>query len=221
MELLEKFLAQVQALPAVWMPFVVAMVIVALGMWRLMEWAYKSRIERLTTRIGQVEDECDHLKGKLQRNEKPTIKPTPEESAPVPSQLPPLTQGPLAEAVPENRILLGEKVTPKFLADLRAGKTKIQADRAISMYLGKWMRHTGVVQDTDTLRGDRAMISFRISNPFELSALAANVIAFFDVVPNELEILHRGDEVTVLGQLEQMDEFGLKLTKCELIRPTT
>jgi hypothetical protein len=53
-DLLDKFLGQVTALQQFWMPFLVMVAIVGIGIWRAMEWRYGGTIDRLKERCEGV-----------------------------------------------------------------------------------------------------------------------------------------------------------------------
>lgn len=66
MDLLTTFLAQMSALPIVWMPFILALAIMAIVIWRILKHHYEGRISRLEQDVKSEQAEVSRLERRIQ-----------------------------------------------------------------------------------------------------------------------------------------------------------
>ena len=101
--------------------------------------------------------------------------------------------------------------TPVELHELFRTHTTAQVGQLLVPFLGKWMEITGTVGDVH-----EQMILLNEYQP----SLKNGVAMLFDAEWLErIAVLRRGDEVTVLGQIDRMDVLSLWLHHCELLKP--
>jgi hypothetical protein len=103
-------------------------------------------------------------------------------------------------------------VTPDYLIGLFDQHTSIQAQRLIEPYIGKWMRVSGKLRDiSDHTYGSQLS--------FERSRLGGNVYMWFRQPDRKdrLSVLRRGTRLTVLGQIQWVNNMEVNLDNCELI----
>lgn len=118
----------------------------------------------------------------------------------------------VAEPTPE-RVFLGSNSTPEFLVAQVKGHTKLQARKVIEVYLGKWLKVAGTVQD----------VSDRFSRGVEATVILPSslwVVLDFDARwTDRVSILIKGSAITVVGQLQAVSEGGVvTLGQCEIVK---
>jgi hypothetical protein len=115
------------------------------------------------------------------------------------------------ETLPDGRIVV--KRNPEWFISLFDSHTAIEATELARPYVGKWMIVSEKV--------------YNVSSP-DANTLAVSLQSDSDHMPNaymefskqnwqdKLQLLRRGDSVTVLGQIESVDELGMRFKDCEL-----
>jgi len=204
------------------MPFavslIIATIIVGIGIWKAMEWRYSGI-------IGRLRDERDCLQRNIKKRPEaaPTIKKfgQAEISFEEPPKLEAARQPAPASPLKE-RVLLGPTVTPEFLMRIGEGKTCLQAEKATEVYIGKWMRFTGRLDNVARQEPYLVVTFQRPDDGLTISQrLATSVNMYFLDDHKRLEVLHAGDEITVEGELENVSFMGLRLDRCRIISPTS
>jgi hypothetical protein len=141
-------------------------------------------------------------------NQKKTSGPKSLVTPPQPVQADPPQNAP---AKPVDRIIVN--VSPEYLLNFFKEHTSIQAQKLVSAYVGKWMRLSGQVQDITSTYPDRIAVSFN-PHPYVLHV----VFMFFDEIwKDRLAILRRGDQITVVGQINDAGPNTVNLFHCELL----
>jgi tRNA_anti-like len=105
-------------------------------------------------------------------------------------------------------------VTPEHLVGFFDTHTSIQAKELVAPYLGKWMHVSGLLGNVSGFT-TFSQVTFAFGTFTSLS-----VYMYFhdrEVVENRLVVLSRGDQVTVLGQIDRVDDTLVMLENCELI----
>ena len=147
----------------------------------------------------------------------PTPKIEAKEQA-LPTQLPVVSSTPKPEPMhtpqlqpPDQtgRVFLSSKMTAMELLALRKGKTQVHADNAVQPYLGKWLRHRGPLEDVWV--SDSA-----VHLCFELEGIR-NLQADVSGCPELADVLHKGDEVEVVGKIKQIRQLDVILSDAEVI----
>jgi hypothetical protein len=105
-------------------------------------------------------------------------------------------------------------VTPEYLMGLYDGHTSIQAAKLVEAFIGKWLRVSGPLEDV-TANG---MVFFE-SGAF--GSTTALEMRFNDriAIENDLRILRKGDQITVIEQIERVSSTSVQLENCELEKP--
>jgi hypothetical protein len=142
---------------------------------------------------------------------------TPKPKPPAPSVPPPDVSSasgaePKEDDAPATRQVVD--VTPEYLVGFFDAHTSMQASKLVEPYLGKWMKVSGPM---GTVGGFTtfSQVAFAFGTFGSLP-----VYLWFrdrDVVENSLSALEKGDQITVLGQIDQVDAVRLQLDNCELI----
>ena len=127
-------------------------------------------------------------------------------------------------SAPQMRVFVPQELTPKRLFSFYQDNTAIQAAELTKGYIGRWMKVTGGLGDVGAWTGDMLSVSFELSNVpvFERTPLDYTKIHmhFRDAQKSDrLKILKRGDRITVIGQLMEVNAYTLHLDNCELVDP--
>jgi hypothetical protein len=120
---------------------------------------------------------------------------------------------PVPIALPKMRTFVD--VTPEYLIGFfGVGHTSIQAQRLAEPFIGKWMKISGSLGD---VLGDSAPLGLVI---FEgRSMFDRNLVNMFFKSPewlNRLSTLKRGDSITVVGEIKEVNSLSVKLDNCEI-----
>ena len=105
------------------------------------------------------------------------------------------------------RAYLKSNVTQEFLSGLYKDKTAIQAEKACKIYVGKWMRVSGIIQYIEEINKDYTEVYFSKSHTFML--FASNL--------GKIEMLHKNDHIVVDGRLKRISREWISLELCELV----
>jgi hypothetical protein len=167
-----------------------------------------------------------------ERVARPTAAPSPTREAPA-TRLPPLHEEAAVATLPTpvqpvnakrtiDRPMVGKSVTLAKLMNLYQDTTRIQADKAAEIYIGKWMQVTGNIKDITKLSGTQISVALGIlvkpENMFHPDLMSTTWLLFDD--GNEhLEALQAGESLTVLGQIDRIDMYSVSLKHCEIIHP--
>ena len=116
-----------------------------------------------------------------------------------------------AGQLPDGRTLVD--VTPEYLVGFFEEHTSIQAERLTEAFLGKWMRLSASVEDVAALGAHKARIDVPTEGGSPVIILIVNNQA---TVEHRVRILKKGDPITVVGQIYEVDSASVTLTNCEL-----
>jgi hypothetical protein len=118
-------------------------------------------------------------------------------------------------SISEQRIFVGSEITVNYLNSLREGRTGVQAQALINLYIGKWMRVSGRLGNVLSSGRNRCQVTLEY-NPLKFTDL---FMMFSEEWRDHLSILTLGQNIAVVGKIEQVDYFGVHLTDCELVDP--
>jgi len=202
------------------LPVVVLVLAVGFLIWKVLEWRHGGINARLKDERDNLEKQLGELRE--QANKHPPV-PAPEAktnglSISEKSKLGPktvvfATEKKNSEA--ERRTFLPEHVTVHFLAEQRRGKTDVQADAALSIYIGKWMRITGPVFNV-TSNPSFATISLSQQGSKPEAIFGEGVHCRFPRHLEQLAVIHRDQMITIVGKIQAIDARGVDLQECEL-----
>ena len=101
-------------------------------------------------------------------------------------------------------------ISPKDLMDLNKGRMLIERDRLLSPYIGKWVKISTSV--------DNAAVSENSVVVWAKNPEKERIIMSFDKNwANHVEVLRRGQNIKIVGEIQRVDVFDLWLENCELI----
>lgn len=126
---------------------------------------------------------------------------------------------PEAKAVAkQERIPVGPSITPEYLVGLYRENTGIQATKLTERVIGKWMRVSGRVEEVLPTGPTSAQLTFqrRPDESMYLHERATIYMRLRESWIDRVAMLRRGDEVTVYGQLDQVDKLAIHLMSCEI-----
>jgi len=204
MDLLSELLRQIKTLPAVWMPFALCVGVVAIVIWRAMDWRYNGIIERLRADVTYLERDVSRAR--------PTV-PNLEPVTPTVVAL----QARNAElASTGDREFLPSGLTAEFIMRMRKDLTGAQADKMTAAYVGKWLRVSGTVFKTAFAENETSLaITVGDSdNPFE--SLRNQVTLWFEGEVPAVDKLQPGEVVAGCGRIESISSTGFNLVQAEL-----
>lgn len=112
-------------------------------------------------------------------------------------------------ARPDRRVFL--QVTPEQVRQIYDGRTTLQGEKAAEIYVGKWMKVSGTVRDVVALKRSRAMWLKERNTP----------VLIFNSKLSRLDVIHKGDAVTVVGRVFGVSKELIQLNKCELVSSET
>jgi hypothetical protein len=116
-----------------------------------------------------------------------------------------------------SRIFVSASVTPAYLIGLFKEHTSFQAKKLIEQYLGKWMPITGLVHDTNPTT------TFSFSDPQQIAQLfifeegRLLTARFNESWVDRIAILRRGDKVSFIGKIADVNAMAIDLDDCELV----
>jgi hypothetical protein len=136
-----------------------------------------------------------------------------------------LTTGKNTTAEPEatakqERVFVPPELTPERLFSFYQDNTAIQAAERFKPHIGQWMKVTGTLGNVRPWTGLFSQVTFeRSSTPvLERTWLDYTTIYMYfrDAQKvDRLKILKRGDKMTVIGQIREVDALDLHLDNCE------
>jgi hypothetical protein len=120
---------------------------------------------------------------------------------------------PLAEIIKPQRIFVGDDVTKEFLIGLLQGRTDIQAQKLVSLYLGKWMKVSGRLGNILSSTGTRFQVTFEFSGK-----LTDLYMWFGEQWADRLSIITPGQNLVVIGKITEIGPSSyVSLDECELL----
>jgi hypothetical protein len=121
----------------------------------------------------------------------------------------------------QDRVFVGENITPKYLIGIFREHTDIQGAALTSAYLGKWMKVSGSLGNVISTSPYRAQLTFERAEVPLTERTWFDYTDFFMMFRkpwiDRLAIARRGDRLTVIGQIERIDGVSVQLDSCELV----
>jgi hypothetical protein len=112
---------------------------------------------------------------------------------------------------PEERVILGPNLTPRYFCEELKGKTGYQIERMTGMYVGKWMRFKGEISDIRSASDARFSITFQ-NGPGESYVNAI----FAEKWSEHLSVMSTGEVISVLGKVREIERNWIWLVDCDL-----
>ncbi|SRR6266404_209730 len=127
---------------------------------------------------------------------------------PMPVQEPP--------PIKSDRVILGPHLTPKYFYELLKGKTELQANKLVELYIGKWMRISGKVTNiSESLTEKTLIISITLTDsilPYPMVAMAFNKAEWHD----HISVISKGEQISAIGKIRSVEQNWTWLEDCEL-----
>ena len=105
---------------------------------------------------------------------------------------------------------------PEEIMKVLKENTGIQADKLLRPYYGKWMRFSGPLADVSPWTPYAKFATVSLSN---YSVSTTNVIFYFqnrNVVEGRLAVLRPGTQLTIKGEISDIDPLWIQLNRCEI-----
>jgi hypothetical protein len=119
---------------------------------------------------------------------------------------------PLPQTASADRIVAD--VIPRQLSDLFANHVSVQAMKLLEPFLGKWLKVSGQLSDLNKI-GTTWHVGAWIREPDGESLQLS--LSFENGWGPRLSILSRGANIKVLGQIQEVRQRFVGLTRCELV----
>lgn len=125
--------------------------------------------------------------------------------------------------VDPERVFLPDDVTPDFLIGLYKGQTTAQGRRRAELYVGKWKKLSGTLNDFETFNysysgARRCRADFQRVGGMEGLAHAHIMMSFKEKKwCDRLEVMNVGTLFTVVGQVSAITDSYVALDDCELV----
>lgn len=122
-----------------------------------------------------------------------------------------------------DRIFLGDSITPQYLASFFDDDTDILAEKRAAPFFGKWVAFSGTVENVSAYS---KTINISISGPEtdDAGATIGTPIAFLYFSKDwsrHVETIRKGDIITAIGMIQDIDRYYISLNSCEIIDPPT
>ena len=215
---MQLFLSQMERLPAVWLPFFVALAIAVSFIWKISERLHKSRDDAHLAKEQLSDRRIEMLEEQVKQHERKIA--SPQVSGPELSTVLPHSDKMPEIGSLELRAILPKSVTPATIFAEMSGATSMEAQRRLEPYKGKWMRCAGIITDVLEPRSDGAITVYvrseSMGEPPIPRYVTSDVIATFDSLPTTLEVARKLDEIQLIGQIGRSLIGCLSLDHCEL-----
>jgi hypothetical protein len=211
----ERFLAQISVVQAAWMPFLLAVGIVAFGISKAIGWRNAGTIEALQHRLSLRDDQIENYRQKLERASL--------ELAPVAHAPPPTIT--CQSAIPNASIQVEKgsagEISPMALMSLYRKRTSMQADAATKEFLGKVITVEAFISDMKQ-HDDGIIVVFADIIPLTTETASdwmtmTSLFLYFREGHDRLIPFHKGDAIRVRGRLMSVDGWNIRLDECELL----
>jgi len=121
----------------------------------------------------------------------------------------------------QERVFVPPELTPERLFSFYQDNTSIQAAERVKPHIGQWIKVTGTLGNVRPWTGSSSQVTFEPSSTpvFERTWLDYTTIYMYFRDAQKIDrfkILKRGDKITVIGQLQEVDAVDLHLDNCEL-----
>ena len=191
-------------------PFIVCVLLACMAIWRALEWKHRATIDGLNHRIALRDDTIRHF----EKDGPKTARAATPSSELSQSKVTPVRNG------AKERAFLSHTQDPDFLHNLYRDRTTIQADKLAAIYVGKWMKVRGIVNNVMELSPNETSVS--IIPPSDVSKPIPNslslTVLFFEGDKERLELLCAGDEMSAIGKIKRISMADLSLVEGELIK---
>jgi hypothetical protein len=125
-------------------------------------------------------------------------------------QIPQREQEVLKSTQKNERIFVGASITPGYLVGFFRDHTGIQAQKLSEAYIGKWMKVTG---------GFAQLTFQRVAKETPTWVDYIVIYMYFrGTWIDRVAILKRGDEIAVIGEIEEVNAVHIKLQNCEIVQ---
>ena len=126
-----------------------------------------------------------------------------------------------ATAQIQERVPIGPSITLEYLVGLYREHIGIQATKLTERFIGKWMSVSGLVEEVLPTGKTSAMLTFqrRPDESIYLHERATIYMYFREPWIDSVAMLRPGNEVTVNGQLDQVNKLAIHLKNCEIEGP--
>lgn len=121
----------------------------------------------------------------------------------------------------QERVFVAASITPEYLLAFFREHTATQARKLAEAYVGKWMKVSGSLGDVNSYDESLATVAFASRDVafgeqtwFDYTGL---FMYFHDRWVDRVAILKRGDKLTVIGQIKEVERIALLLDNCELV----
>ncbi|MCL6741572.1 hypothetical protein LZ518_10555 [Sphingomonas sp. RB56-2] len=110
-------------------------------------------------------------------------------------------------------VSLPDRITPAFLFAQCTGKTDIQCEGAVAVYVGKRLRVSGPI-----LAASRVGASTTVTiHPVLGVDGRQDIYMVFEQDHEEISVMQVGDVLTATGRITQLNSSGMKLADCRLV----
>jgi hypothetical protein len=113
------------------------------------------------------------------------------------------------------RDFVGASITPEYLIGFFREHTYIQGTKLIKPFIGKWIRVSGKLNEVISSSPDHAQVTFSGRG---IGSDLASVYMYFrneDAI-ERLAILRRGDDLTIIGEINEVNGVQVNLSNCEV-----
>jgi len=115
---------------------------------------------------------------------------------------------------------MAEQKSTTDLVNMLEGFTKIQSKEIASKYLGNSIRVSGAVYEIDDRRVLSRFFTFKTVYSVCISSSIDNrlvFLSFSEKWENRINILRKGDKISVIGKISDISSNGVSLRDCRII----
>jgi tRNA_anti-like len=110
----------------------------------------------------------------------------------------------------DRRVLVA--VEPGYLTSFFKDHTQLQAEKLVAVYIGKWIKVSGSLQDVFT---SGKMVVVRVEGVPRLAYVMSGFLA--EDWLDHVSVLRRGDRISLVGQITQVSSVSIYLENSQLI----
>ena len=212
---------QWEAVKAAPILYIGAVVAFSLIVWAIIDRLYRHRIDGLKEELDRERRENARLRDQASpsRSSHSSRDALPKEAAatsPFPkgseSLSKPQRLSDLALEAHGEDILLPDNITPAFLFGLCKGKTAIQCEGAVAVYMGKRLQVSGTLFAA-TKNGSATSVSIL---PVDVDG-PQDIFMIFEDDRERLSVMQEGDLLSATGRLTRLGYHGMQLADCRLL----
>lgn len=131
----------------------------------------------------------------------------PKQSSKIPGEANPFSKDSPTTAPAERRFITAN---PEHLMDLCKGRTSIQASQVLDTYSGSWLKVSGTINNV-MYRFEIVFVSVLLSNHRIMT------LYFEKKWKDRAMQLIAGQEITAIGEINEISETGIGLQNCEFV----